>query len=110
MSTLLNDRAFGQRRIRPGLVRVTLASLIATFSTYGVAQITQGNGAGSQENRQSDSSQRANPSGSPLVESQKPQSKDAARGRSATAGKNQKPEGNTGFNNGLYGTGAGNNK
>ena len=85
--------------------------MIAAFSTYGVAQITNGGSAGRQEQRQSDSSARNEPSsGAPMQESQKPQSKDAAQGRAATAGKNQKSDGNTGFSNGLYGTGAGNNK
>jgi hypothetical protein len=45
-----------------------------------------------------------------MHESQKPQSKDAAKGRAATAGKDRKSEGSGGFNNGLYGTGAGSNK
>ncbi|MDR5762280.1 beta-xylosidase [Caballeronia sp. LZ035] len=93
-------------------VRIVVASLIAAFSTYGLAQITQGAGAQRQENRQSDSSTHgaSESAGSPVVESNKPQSKEAAQGRRATSGKQQKPEGNTGFGNGLYGTGAGNNK
>lgn len=93
-------------------VRLVLASLIAAFSTYGVAQITQGAGAGRQDNRQSDSSAHgaSDSAGTPVIESNKPQSKDAAQGRRAASGKHQKPEGNTGFENGLYGTGAGNNK
>ncbi|SAK72891.1 hypothetical protein AWB76_04604 [Caballeronia temeraria] len=94
----------------PMLANAVVAGLVATFSTYGVAQITNGGGSQSQDNRQSDSTSRANPSGSALVESQKPQSKDAAQGRAATAGKDHKPDGSGGFNNGLYGTGAGNNK
>ncbi|MFM0325093.1 beta-xylosidase [Caballeronia glebae] len=106
MSTLLHDRTRAPRL----LANTILASLIATFSTYGVAQIPNSGGSERQESRQSDSSSRDNPSGSPLVESQKPQSKDAAQGRAATADKNHKPEGSSGFGNGLYGTGAGNNK
>jgi hypothetical protein len=92
--------------------RIVLASLIAAFSTYGVAQITQGGGAARQENRQSDASGHGGPDApaSPMVESHQPQSKDAAQGRRAASGKQHKPEGNTGFDNGLYGTGAGNNK
>ncbi|EKS66738.1 MULTISPECIES: hypothetical protein [Caballeronia] len=110
MSTFFHDRAGASRRPSPMLANAIVASLIATFSTVGVAQITNGGGSERQESRQSDSSSRANPSGSPLVESQKPQSKDAAQGRAATADKKHKAEGSTGFNNGLYGTGAGNNK
>ena len=94
------------RRLWPML----FASVIAAFSTYGVAQITNDGGAGRQEQRQSDSSSRNEPSGAPMHESQKPQSKDAAKGRAATAGKDHKSDGSTGFGNGLYGTGAGNNK
>jgi hypothetical protein len=110
MSIHRHARAAGPRRTWPRLANAIVAGVIAAFSTYGVAQITNGGGAGSQEQRQSDSSSRAEPSGAPMHESQKPQSKDAAQGRAATGGKNQKSEGNTGFNNGLYGTGAGNNK
>ncbi|WP_250514969.1 beta-xylosidase [Caballeronia sp. INDeC2] len=110
MSSLRHDQARVSRRSRPMLAHAILASLIAAFSTYGVAQITNGNGGGSQDNRQSDSTSSAAPSGTAVHESQKPQSKDAAKGRSATAGKNNKPEGSGGFDNGLYGTGAGNNK
>jgi hypothetical protein len=105
-----HDHARGPRRNAALLAQALFASVIAAFSTYGVAQITNGGGAERQEQRQSDSSSRTEPSGAPMHESQKPQSKDAAQGRAATAGKNQKSDGNTGFSNGLYGTGAGNNK
>ncbi|SAK58240.1 hypothetical protein AWB78_01726 [Caballeronia calidae] len=110
MSVHRHEPTHGPRRRPSVLVSAILAGVIATFSTYGVAQITNGGGSERQESRQSDSSQRADPSGSPMHESHKPQSKDAAQGRKATADKNQKSEGNTGFGNGLYGTGAGNNK
>ena len=110
MSTHRHDRARGPRRASFVLANAILAGLLAAFSTYGVAQITNGGGSERQENRQSDSSSRAEPSGTPTHESQKPQSKDAAQGRAATAGKDKQPGGNTGFSNGLYGTGAGNNK
>ena len=110
MSTFRHDRARGLRRTLSSLAHAMLVSAIAVFSTHGVAQITSGSGSERQENRQSDSTQRADPSGSPMHESQKPQSKDAAQGRAATAGKDHKPDGSGGFNNGLYGTGAGSNK
>ncbi|CCD38434.1 hypothetical protein BKIR_c3_2213 [Candidatus Paraburkholderia kirkii UZHbot1] len=92
------------------LAHTILASAIAVFSMHGIAQITKGGGSERQENRQSNSTQRANPSGSPMIESQKPQSKDAAQGRAATADKNHSPDGSGGFGNGLYGIGAGSNK
>ncbi|KIG03660.1 hypothetical protein [Caballeronia concitans] len=88
-----------------------VASAAAVFSTAGHAQITQPAGSDQQENRTSDSTGRANPSGTMVHESQKPQSKDAAgAARGPTVGKDHKTEGAGGFNNGLYGTGAGNNK
>ncbi|SPB13104.1 hypothetical protein NOV72_00404 [Caballeronia novacaledonica] len=110
MSTHRHDLTRSSRRPWAMLANAILASLIATFSTNGVAQITNEGGAGRENSRQSDSTSRADPSGAAMHESQKPQSKDAAKGRAATAGKNHKPEGSGGFNNGLYGTGAGNNK
>lgn len=92
------------------LLKVALASCAIAFSTYGVAQIANGAGAGQQESRASDSTSRANPSGTTVHESNAPQSKDAGKSRGATAGKDHKTEGAGGFGNGLYGTGAGNNK
>ncbi|SAK57307.1 hypothetical protein AWB79_02380 [Caballeronia hypogeia] len=110
MSTPRHEHARGRRRTGSLVAGAMLASVIAVFSTFGVAQITNGGGAEGQDNRQSDSSSRAEPSGTTMHESQKPQSKDAARGRAATAGKNHQPNGSGGFDNGLYGTGAGSNK
>ncbi|SAK88696.1 beta-xylosidase [Caballeronia ptereochthonis] len=110
MFTLRHPRARNSRRPWPMLANALLATLAATFSMYGVAQITSGGGSERQEGRQSDSTSRADPSGVAMHESQRPQSKDAARGRAPSAGKDHKPEGSGGFDNGLYGTGAGNNK
>ena len=112
MSTHHHERP---RRLRPSFASTVLASVIATLSPYGVAQITNGGGSDNQDSRQSDSSSRAEPSGTPMHESQKPQSKDAAQGRAATAGKSQQSKGrhsngSGSFDSGLYGTGAGNNK
>ncbi|KXU87319.1 beta-xylosidase [Caballeronia megalochromosomata] len=109
MSTPRHDHARGSRRASPMLANAVVASLIAAFSTCGIAQISNGGSAGRSDNRQSDSTPSAEPSGATVHESQKPQSKDAAKGRASTA-KDHKPEGSSGFNNGLYGTGAGNNK
>ncbi|MDR5739639.1 MULTISPECIES: beta-xylosidase [unclassified Caballeronia] len=87
------------------------ACAAAAFGTASHAQITQPAGSDQQESRTSDSTGRANPSGTVVHESQRPQSKDAAgKARGATVGKEHKTDGAGGFNNGLYGTGAGNNK
>jgi len=96
----------------PNRIAITLlAGAAAAFSTCSIAQITQPAGSDQQDNRTSDSTARANPSGVVVHESQKPQSKDAAgKSRGATVGKEHKTDGAGGFNNGLYGTGAGNNK
>ena len=110
MSTHHHERTRRPRRLWPSFASVVLAGVIATLSPYGVAQITNGGGSDNQDSRQSDSSSRAAPSGTPMHESRKPQSKDAAQGRAAKAGKGQHSNGSGGFDNGLYGTGAGNNK
>ena len=93
-----------------GTAALALGSILLAPSTCSIAQISQGGGTSSQENRTS--SGAANESSAPAVhESLKPQSKDApGNGRGATAGKGHKTEGAGGFNNGLYGTGAGSNK
>ncbi len=81
------------------------------FSTYSLAQITNGSGSDNAESRASYSTQRANPSGNTVVESQAPQSKDAAAGAHSSAKSKDKNTGGAGgFDNGLYGTGTGNNK
>jgi hypothetical protein len=95
------------RRRSSRLAAALLAALATVFSTYGIAQITNGSGSDNAESRASDSTQRANPSGNAMHESHAPQSKDAAQG--AKAAKDKKTEGAGGFDNGLYGTGAGNN-
>ncbi|BAN25249.1 hypothetical protein [Caballeronia insecticola] len=110
MFTLQFDRARSPRRPSSTLSNALFAGLFATFSTVGVAQITNGSGSERQEGRQSDSSSRTEPSGNVMQESNKPQSKDAAQGRSAKPAKDQKADGGGGFGNGLYGTGAGSNK
>ncbi|MDR5857295.1 beta-xylosidase [Caballeronia sp. LZ062] len=94
----------------------TAATLIAGlaasfFATCASAQITKPEGSDQQENRTSDSTSRANPSGVAVHETQKQQSKDSAgKSRGPTVGKEHSTNGAGGFNNGLYGTGAGNNK
>ncbi|MBP0596042.1 beta-xylosidase [Paraburkholderia sp. LEh10] len=75
------------------------------------AQITSPNGSSSQESRTSSmGSQPATPASQPL-ESNVPQSSDAKSGqRASSATSGHKTEGAGGFDNGLYGTGSGNNK
>lgn len=88
-----------------------VACAIALTSTSGFAQITSGSGSEQQENRTSAMGTQPAAANSAVHESQAPQSKDAAgKNRGATAGKGHKSEGAGGFNNGLYGTGAGSNK
>jgi hypothetical protein len=92
------------------LVLVAGTTLMA-MTTSAMAQIPQNNGSSQQENRTSSMGLSPDPSASAVHESNKPQSKDAAaQVRGATAGKGHKAEGAGGFNNGLYGTGAGSNK
>ena len=91
----------------------TVAGAVFLFAgTNAVAQITQGSGSSQQENRTSAMGSKPDPSASVVHESNKPQTKDGASGnaRGQTAGKNHKPQGAGGFENGLYGTGTGSNK
>ncbi|WP_429302066.1 beta-xylosidase [Paraburkholderia sp. GAS199] len=76
------------------------------------AQIPQGNGSSQQDKRTSSAGAAQEGSAPVLHESFKPQTKDGgtANARGKTAGKGHKTEGAGGFENGLYGTGAGSNK
>jgi hypothetical protein len=87
------------------------AALLAT-SPPSLAQIAQPGGSSHMESRSSAMGSTPEPAASTVHESQKPQSKDSGQGnaRGKTAGQGQKPDGAGGFNNGLYGTGAGSNK
>lgn len=80
-------------------------------STCGFAQIQSNTGSEQQESRSS-AMGSAPQAGAPAEqESHKPQSKDAAGGqRGKTGSQGHKSDGAGGFNNGLYGTGAGSNK
>ncbi|RZF23738.1 beta-xylosidase [Paraburkholderia sp. UYCP14C] len=77
-----------------------------------LAQIPQPSGSSQMENRASGTDSMPDPAASAVHESHKPQSKDSGQGnaRGNTAGQGQKADGAGGFNNGLYGTGAGSNK
>jgi hypothetical protein len=107
MPSLYDKAAPARRR---SFAALTLAALTTVFSSYGHAQVTKGSGSDNADSRASDSTQRANPSGNTVQESA-PQSKDAAQPpQQAKARKNRDTNGAGGFENGLYGTGAGNNK
>ncbi len=107
----LNKHDQFRKRLLPHSTAVLLGSLLLAFSTYSLAQISQGNGSSSQDNRTSAAGTSPDASTSTVHESLKPQSKDATgNARGMTAGKQHKTEGAGGFNNGLYGTGAGSNK
>ena len=77
-----------------------------------MAQITQGSGASQQDNRTSPMGSAPDSAASMVHESNKPQTKDGSSGnaRGKTAGQGHKAQGAGGFDNGLYGTGAGTNK
>ncbi|NKJ50719.1 beta-xylosidase [Burkholderia sp. SG-MS1] len=80
-------------------------------SPDGSAQIPQNGGSEQQENRTSAMGTTPDPAASVVHESHKPQAKDggsaASRGKT---GQDHNAHGAGGFNNGLYGTGAGSNK
>jgi hypothetical protein len=100
-----------RKRLLPHSTTVLLGTILLALSTYSLAQISQGNGSSSQENRTSGTGTAPDASASTVHESLKPQSKEAAgNARGMTAGKQHKTDGAGGFNNGLYGTGAGSNK
>lgn len=93
------------------VLALSCGALLAA-SSPSLAQIPQPNGSSQMENRSSGMGSRPEPAASAVHESQKPQSSDSGQGnvRGKTGGQQQKTEGAGGFNNGLYGTGAGSNK
>ncbi|MEX3900674.1 beta-xylosidase [Paraburkholderia sp. BR10954] len=100
-------------RVAAGAASLALlgAALLAANSP-SLAQIPQSGGSSHMESRSSGMGSTPDPGASAVHESLKPQSKDSGQGnaRGKTAGQGQKAEGAGGFNNGLYGTGAGSNK
>ncbi|MFB9123206.1 beta-xylosidase [Paraburkholderia dipogonis] len=101
-----------KRRAAVGAVSLALGGAMLVLSSHGVAQITQGSGSSQQENRTSSMGSAPDSSASAVHESHKPQTKDggSANTRGKTGGQGHKPQGAGGFDNGLYGTGAGSNK
>jgi hypothetical protein len=90
---------------------VAIGCVLSAISSYGSGQITSGNGSEQQENRASSMGTTPDPASSAVHESNAPQAKEAQGGaRGKTPQKDHKPSGAGGFDNGLYGTGAGSNK
>jgi hypothetical protein len=93
------------------IAAAALGCMLFAISPYSTAQITSGNGSNQQDNRTSSMGTTPDAASSAVHESNAPQSKDAqagARGKAASDG--HKTNGAGGFDNGLYGTGAGSNK
>jgi hypothetical protein len=101
-------RVFASARV----ASVALGALMLIASPYGSAQIPQSSGSQQQENRTSAMGTTPDPAASMVHESHKPQAKDggSATSRGKTGQKDPKTPGAGGFDNGLYGTGAGSNK
>ncbi|SDR20650.1 hypothetical protein SAMN05443245_3549 [Paraburkholderia fungorum] len=99
-------------RASVGCLSLLMGGAMTLASDESFAQITQGSGSSQQENRTSAMGASPDPSASMVHESHKPQSKDSGSGnsRGKTGAKGHKPQGAGGFDNGLYGTGAGSNK
>jgi hypothetical protein len=99
-------------RVSGGCLSLVLTGAMAVASNDIFAQITQGSGSSQQENRTSAMGSSPDPAASMVHESNKPQSKDSGSGnsRGKTGAKGHKAQGAGGFDNGLYGTGAGTNK
>jgi hypothetical protein len=92
-------------------VALAVGCVLFVTCSCGLAQITSGNGAGPQESRAASMGTTPDPASSAVHESNAPQAKEAQGSvRGKTAGAVRKPGGAGGFDNGLYGTGAGSNK
>jgi hypothetical protein len=98
------------RRLRHCAVTMIGATWLIVAS-HSPAQITAPSGTQPQDSRTSATGDAPNTAASAVHEGNAPQSTDAkGNGRGSAASKGAKPDGATGFNNGLYGTGAGSNK
>lgn len=100
------------QHVSKGWVSLAVGTVMLVACPYVIAQIPQGSGAAQQENRTSAMGSTPDPAASAVHESHKPQTKDggSATSRGKTGSKNHKTQGAGGFDNGLYGTGAGSNK
>jgi hypothetical protein len=108
----LNLRFLTTRRASSGWASLAVGIAMLAASPCGIAQIPQNSGASQQENRTSPMGSQPDRAASAVHESQKPQTRDGspATARGKTGAKDQKTQGAGGFDNGLYGTGAGSNK
>lgn len=99
-------------RASAALAPLLLGGAIFTACPYCIAQIPQGNGSAQQDNRTSAMGTAPDLAASAVHESHKPQTHDggSATTRGKTGKKDHKTPGAGGFDNGLYGTGAGSNK
>lgn len=99
-------------RASAGCASLVLGGAMSFASDDSFAQITQGSGSSQQEKRTSAMGASPDPAASMVHESHKPQSKDSGVGnsRGKTGAQGHRPHGAGGFDNGLYGTGAGSNK
>jgi hypothetical protein len=101
-----------KQRLPAAVASFVLGMAMLASSQCSLAQITQGSGSSQQEKRTSSMGSAPDSSASMVHESNKPQTKDggSANSRGKTAGQGHKTQGAGGFENGLYGTGAGSNK
>jgi hypothetical protein len=99
-------------RVSARFASLVVGGGVMILSQGSFAQITQGSGSGQQDNRTSAMGSTPDPAASQVHESLKPQTKDGSSGkaRGKTAGQAHQTPGAGGFDNGLYGTGAGSNK
>lgn len=102
----------GKEHVLNVLISTATACVLFAATPYAVAQIPQGNGSAQPDNRTSAMGSTPDPSASMVHESHKPQTKDggSATTRGKTGDQGHKTQGAGGFDNGLYGTGAGSNK
>ncbi|MGF6674498.1 hypothetical protein [Paraburkholderia tuberum] len=107
----MNYSTFSCRAARGAASLALVGAALVASSPPSFAQIPQPRGSSQMESRSSAMGSTPEPAASAVHESQKPQSKDSGQGnaRGKTAGQ-EKTEGAGGFDNGLYGTGAGSNK
>jgi hypothetical protein len=105
-------RSQGNRRASNGWASRAVALALLAASPCGIAQIPQNSGTSQQDNRTAPMGTRPDAATSAVHESQQPQARDggSATSRGKTGAKDHKAQGAGGFDNGLYGTGAGSNK
>ncbi|CAB3760384.1 hypothetical protein LMG29739_03371 [Paraburkholderia solisilvae] len=96
-----------------GLTAIVTAigGVLVVVSTGSYAQLPSPSGPHAPENRSASAAEQSGQADTTVHESYAPQAQDAKGAKKGpTAGQKSKPEGAGGFDNGLYGTGAGSNK